>query len=368
MKTTIVIKKYISLILSAVFACTSLTACNTDSLFDMSEYSRIREENSVYQESELSSYMVIENSRKEISAKEESERKASEREASKKEASRLASEREISRQEYLKKLEEEKTEEQHLRDYADLMVRNGRGVIPDTDKTYFWKINQFSIDDFNNDGSPELVIQYYIGTDYKTPDRGVALEIIKYRKKQFYSFKKTNEMSDYINTDWTVSEKHEICDELYIDAEKKLGILSTHVSGDNSAAAVYDTYSVREDRVIHEESLYLSVESYLGKFNVSNPNKCGFAIEGKDLLVYRFFTNPQKMTKYDKDTGRAHQKQILELKKEKIFEVPDAFVHTLEKTAHYDSTKVTFCTLDEIENAYLHPEESSGITVIVQTN
>lgn len=363
MKTT---AKILSAVLSAGLMCAVFSACNTDELLDMSEYSRIREENSVYQESQFSSYMIIENSRKAESSKEESKRKASEREASKKEASRLASEREISRQEYLKKLEEEKTEEQHLRDYADLMVTSGRGTIPKSKQTYFWKVNKFSIDDFNNDGSPELVIQYYIGTNLKVPERGVALEIIKYKNKQFYSFKKTKEMSDYINTEWTASVNHEICDELYVDAEKKLGILSTHIYGDPSMTVVYDTYSVKNDRVSHEESLYLSVEKYPGKFNVSNPNKCGFAICGKDFLVYRFFTNPEHIIRYDKDTGRAHQKQILELKKEKIFAIPDALVHKLEKTAHYDTTKITFCALDEIEDAYQKAKESSSPGTSVQ--
>lgn len=351
----------IYIFLTALLVCTILCSCSTDELFDMSEYSRIRSENSEDQENKYSSFMVTEESRKEVSRIEASKREASMREESRKEASRKASELEISRQESLKRLEEEKTEEQHLRDYIEGMATSGEGTIKSTKKPYYWKQNKFSIDDFNNDKSPELVVQYYVSKTKDYAEYGVALEIIKFRKGQFYSYVRTNDMSDYVSTDVVSSLKHVVCDELYVDEENNLAIMATSLYNSSPIAAVYDAYILHTDKVSHEESLYVSVEEYKGKSNVFEPNRCGFGIDGKDLLIFHFFTNPKNRIKYEQEVGAAHHRQVLDIRRYNMFTVSDSAVHLLEQSNHYDSRKVRFVPLDEIEKAY---QQQAGSTTV----
>ncbi len=339
-------KKYQILIL--LLTIMMFSGCAVDGLDDMSQYWSIRSQESEYQENVYSSYLESERSRKEESSRLESERKASEREASKKEAS----EKERLRQESLKKAEENKTDEEHLRDYVDRMVTSGQGIIPSTKKPYYWKMNKFSLDDFNNDKQPELILQYYVSDTKDYAKYGVALEIVRYIGKQYCSFKPTTEMSDYIVSDVKTTLSHIVCDELYVDAEKNLAIMHTSLFNSNPVAVSYNSYILRKNKMSHEESLYVTVEDYKGKNNVFNPNKCGFAVSGNDFLVYRFFTDARMTNYYSKDIGGAHQNSVVNINRYDIFSVKDSAVHLLEENNNYDSSKVKFCTLDEIEAAY----------------
>ncbi len=320
-----------------------LTGCNVLNLLDTSEYNRIRHDNEETANGAYESY--VESS---AAVKSEKEKSAAE------ESSRIKAEKKrlLEAQQSSEKPDSEKTEEELLRDYADGMIIEGQGTIPSTKEHFLWKINKYSIADYNSDGHPELILQYYCRRAGEIRPQGVALEIIRYRKGAFCSYSHFKDLSEYMLPDDKQNTAFALVDELYIDAEKQLCILHTYKNGSNPPNAVYDTYSISSTSVKHEERLYVSISKYTGKFNISDPSKCGFAIVGDQALIYRFFTNPEHPTFYDKDMGSAHQRAILNAERPSAFVIPQAVVHKMERKEHYDSSTVRFLALDEMEAAY----------------
>ena len=144
--------------------------------------------------------------------------------------------------------------EQALKDYEASMQKEGviEGVFPEgsSDKAV-WKVNKTKIDDFNNDGQPELIIQYYCGFPENTFSRntekqGIAIGIVRFINGSVQEFRTTDNLARYVRVAGAeISGETEICDEPYIDENGNIGILVSKYSV--SGAGTWLSYAAFTD-------------------------------------------------------------------------------------------------------------------------
>ena len=132
-------------------------------------------------------------------------------------------------------------EVQALQNYASTMPTEGE-IYTSYDNEYSktWKINKSEIADYNNDGSYELVIQYYCGVYRNTNGyiidnnkQGIALKIVKYINGVYMEYPGFKDFADFIRTagaDVCPYAESEITQELYVDESGNLGILTSKFS------------------------------------------------------------------------------------------------------------------------------------------
>lgn len=249
---------------------------------------------------------------------------------------------------------------QYLYDYIESAEKNGTQKIVDSDHTVKWKILQYKIDDFNFDGSPELVIQYSCQGRDDWDEQGIALEIVRFEDGDLVSYKRTSNFSDYVRFDGAGYIKHEIVDELYLDGAGNLGILSTKPTINDNITLTYNTYTLEKGSVHQKQTLSIRRENYRGRDNLDNPVYSSFAVIDNECFVYSFFTRTSgAQTSYiSRDNGIAIQREILKCEPLSDFAVPDAIGHELETKHDYNTGKVEFCDIDEIDSVYLEKDDN----------
>ncbi len=134
---------------------------------------------------------------------------------------------EISAEEFSKDIGEE--ERTALENYAqNELTTSGNITAPYGMGEFIWKVNQYKVDDFNKDGSYELVVQYYVGKGIDN-DRilGAYLSIFKYDNGFIKEYKTYDTLGDGIQLAGGDATTYGVAQELYVDSESNsLGILS----------------------------------------------------------------------------------------------------------------------------------------------
>lgn len=242
---------------------------------------------------------------------------------------------------------------QYLKDYIESADKNGTQKIVDSEQTVSWNIRQYKIDDFNGDGSPELVIQYSCQSDDSMPEQGIAIEIVKLKDGELISYKRTSDFSDYVRIGEDGYVKHEIVDEIYVDDEGNLGILSTKITSADVTTLMYRDYVLMKDAVNLKNSLSISKEPYTGRDNLRNLAYSAFSISSNHPFVYTFYTRTAaaQINYISRDSGIAIQKEIMKCKPLPDFAVPDAYGHLLEAQFDFDTANVQFCDIEEADTA-----------------
>lgn len=249
--------------------------------------------------------------------------------------------------------------EQYLYDYIEAAEKSGTQKIVDSDNTVTWEILKYKIDDFNFDGSPELVIQYACKGRDDWAEQGIALEIVKYEDNDLVSYKRTSNFSDYVRFAGAGYIKHEIVDELYLDSAGNLGILSTKPTVTEYSTLTYNTYTLEQNTVRQKHTLSIRREEYRGREYLANPVYSAFAVIDNDCFVYSFFTRTggAQVNYISRDNGIAIQQEILKCEPLSDFAVPDAIGHELETKHDYDTTKVQFCDIDEADSFFQNQQQ-----------
>ena len=239
----------------------------------------------------------------------------------------------------------------YLTEYINSAQQSGTQNIVNSDQTVSWKIMKYQIGDFNDDGDPELVIQYSCQANDSMPEQGIALEIIKYQDGDLVSYKRTSDFSDYVRIAGAEYAKHEIVDELYIDDAGNLGILSTKITVSDAITLIYNTFTVDGGLVRQQHTLSIRKDPYTGKENLANPAYSAFAVSEGSSFVYTFYTRTSaaQISYISRDNGVAIQKEILKCTPYGEFAVPDAFGHRLERDYNFDTTNISFCDIDEAD-------------------
>ena len=148
--------------------------------------------------------------------------------------------------------------EQALKDYEASMQKEGviEGVFPeDSSDKAVWKVNKTKIDDFNNDGQPELIIQYYCGysaTSYRDAieKQGIAIGIARYKDGSVQEYRSSNDLKYYLRfagADISTVDS-EITEEPYIDDNGNIGVLLSryNINGD-TVGLIYATYTLGDN-------------------------------------------------------------------------------------------------------------------------
>lgn len=242
---------------------------------------------------------------------------------------------------------------QYLQEYIETADKSGTQKIVDSEQTVSWSIRQYKIDDFNGDGSPELVIQYSCQSDDSMPEQGIAVEIVKLKDGELISYKRTSDFSDYVRIGEDGYVKHEIVDEVYVDDDGNIGILSTKITSADVTTLMYRDYVLVKDAVSLKNSLTISKEPYTGHDNLNNLAYSAFSIISNHPFVYTFYTRTAaaQINYISRDSGIAIQKEIMKCKPLDDFAVPDAYGHLLETRFDFDTANVQFCDIEEADSA-----------------
>ena len=248
--------------------------------------------------------------------------------------------------------EEKKSDEQLLTEYAANLQKEGEMKGKDGSKAY-WKIKTTKVADLNNDSSPELIIQYDLGRDQSTGEQALAIEIIKYKKGDFLSYRTNSYFTDYLKDTGDKYIRHEYADELYIDGSGRLSVLSTCLDGDNLDSIVYNTYSIDGDQLVQTENLVVKKEEYIGSEKVDDIVHCVYGIVDNVPVIYRFSVQGEAhTTKLNSNTGLPLHAKMLEIQPVEEYKVSDAMSHSLEANEGYDTTAAQICNIEEAEQAY----------------
>ncbi len=249
-----------------------------------------------------------------------------------------------------------------LDDYAKEMKQSGTQKVRTSGNTtgttqLLWWVNQCKIGDYNYDGIPEMIVQYYIGLNDRWSEQGVAIELIEYHDDELISYKRAGDFSSYIRPSDRSYIKHAVVDELFVDEDSHFGILTTYPSGTAPVSIVYDTYAIEEEKVRHVRNLMITADSYNGKNTVKDLEHTSYAMIGDKLLTYNFRSASPGGNSVDLSQayGVSLQNDMLNLPLIYDFTVSDAAVRQMLWTSNYNTTDVNFCSLDEIETAYKTP-------------
>ncbi len=127
------------------------------------------------------------------------------------------------------------TEREALENYVSSMQTEGE-IVEDYFSTQGisakWNVNKYKIDDFNYDGSDELIIQYYCGIDVNgrsAEKQGVAIKIVKFEDGQIKEYGNFNSFNNYIRIAGADvgGTDSEITEEPYIDSDGNIGIFTS---------------------------------------------------------------------------------------------------------------------------------------------
>lgn len=314
------------------------------------------EENSIEESSEPSTESSIDTSSAGSSAEESSEISSD----SVSEASAAGESSEVSAESSPKEggMTEYEEAVYYLNDYAQKMEKSGtqsfESQSANNNSPLIWKVSKYMTDDFNSDGSPELVIQYQVGPTEACGEQGIALEIIKYDGNNYVSYKRTEDFSSYIRLAGASYAPHEIVDELFVDDSGNLSILATSTSGTSPVSAVYDIYHLNGESVVQQYDLHVTKEAYPGMDNITDLSHAGFAIIDEFPYTYRFYiqTASGSQTYMTMQAGVGLHREILAIEPQPDFAVEDAVVHDMERNYDYDTTQINFCDIGIAEEAF----------------
>ncbi len=260
--------------------------------------------------------------------------------------------------------EPKKSAAEMLEDYAKKLKTSGTQNFEGQDtlnggKPLVWKLNKYKVDDFNKDGSPELVLQYYIGTSEQKSEQGVLLEILRYEKNELITYQKADDYSSYINTSSDKYIPHETVDELYIDENNRLAVLSTSVIEGESKTVSYDTYSIDKESFVQTDGLTVTKADYTGSVNVTDIVHSVYGLIDNIPYIYTF-TAPGNAysTNLNINTGLPLHAKMLSIKPVADFAVEDAAVHRMEKEEGFDTTQIPICDIEQAEDAFRTANEN----------
>ena len=161
----------------------------------------------------------------------------------------------------------DKEERAILHEYADNMARTGDLKSLDPYKAS-WTVSDGFIGDLNNDGSLELVVQYWCGLEsgepyaMKNEKQGIALKIFKVVDGKVQEYSNNDDLNYYVRMAGAdVSAGTEITDELFIDDDGSLGIVTTRVNFGSDTTLLYDI-SVIKDGVLTQKDGFAMTEIY----------------------------------------------------------------------------------------------------------
>ena len=172
-----------------------------------------------------------------------------------------------------------------LQNYADSMQKNGEINVPyikNEGYTTSWKVNQYKISDFNNDGSPELVIQYYCGLYKKvTPQytvdndkQGVALKIVKYVDGEIREYCDYSNFNRYIRISGAdIGNESEVTEELFIDDEGNLGVLTSRAAVGAYRGIYYTKFVIKDDMYVGQGGFGISEHDIKGYYGMGREPK-----------------------------------------------------------------------------------------------
>ncbi len=250
----------------------------------------------------------------------------------------------------------DQSETEKLQAYYDSMHKEGRASLNNNmDLEYTWKVNQYKIADYNNDGSPELVIQYCCGIPqeytFDNPQaekQGFALEVVKCENGVIKSYRSHESFTNYVRFAGKELGNYEINDELYVDPDGKLGIYYTRATNYGLPfAASYQNYIISDGKIEH----IIDLGVYMSTDNSETPDNTGSVYYGKTKDGHTnayFFTSPndEQRRMIDKDTAlelfnKAHNIQLIEDFKIRSDRTGMTEVEQMEKNG-YDIREVTF--------------------------
>ncbi len=160
------------------------------------------------------------------------------------------------------------TEREALENYVSSMQTEGE-IVEDYFSTQGisakWNVNKYKIDDFNCDGSDELIIQYYCGIDVNgrsAEKQGVAIKIVKFEDGQIKEYSNFNSFNNYIRTAGAdVGTDSEITEEPYVDSDGNIGIFTSRAIM-SSCTGLYYCTSVINNGVLVNQGGFGSVIMY----------------------------------------------------------------------------------------------------------
>ena len=131
-----------------------------------------------------------------------------------------------------------------LKEYERTMPK---ACVNQPDIPYDWVANHYRIDDFNNDGHPELIIQYICYGSIEAVGNscaGLAIELVEYRNNKFNIYKTIDPIESYtINAGqgpWHHNELRKV-DQIFIDDNNNFGILHWYAQAGKSVVLHYFT-------------------------------------------------------------------------------------------------------------------------------
>ncbi len=164
-----------------------------------------------------------------------------------------------------------------LQHYAETMSTAGtlKTMAPYTTS---WKINQFVIDDLNHDGSPELVVQYYCGVSSEgayavhNEKQGIALKICKVVNGGVIEYANTADLNYYIRLAGAdIGQNPEITDELFIDEDGSLGILTTRTHRGSDTTLLYNMNVLKNGILSHKDGFAMTELYESGRYGMGAP-------------------------------------------------------------------------------------------------
>lgn len=175
-------------------------------------------------------------------------------------------------------LSESEKERNALQEYAASMQKEGEIVYQYSDGyTKTWKVNNYKIDDFNLDGSPELVIQYYCGIHSQgsggyavdNPKQGIALKIVKYTDGQIREYQNYDDFGKYIRVAGADIGRHsEVTEELYVDGDGNLGIFSSRSVQSSATGLLFELTTIQNNQLQQADGF--------GVFKIDQHGRYGF--------------------------------------------------------------------------------------------
>ncbi len=168
-------------------------------------------------------------------------------------------------------------EKQALQEYADKMAKKGEIPLPKMTSESVsgsWKVNHYSISDFNGDGSQELVIQYDCGIELSwdsamkrsNDHQGIVLRIVKYQDGAYREYQNA-EFDQYIRfAGADIGTESEITEELFVDNDGNLGILRSTVRTSDSVSLLYDMKVIKNGTLTDAGGLSLTQVGMSGRY------------------------------------------------------------------------------------------------------
>lgn len=262
--------------------------------------------------------------------------------------------------------EPEDKSEEYLKEYAETMAKTGTEKVSrqySESPEFTWKVQRYDIKDFNNDGSPELVIQYgcqLTGAMYNRlssqPPQGIALEIVKCENEICKPYHIYDSLGEYVRFAGSDVASYEIVDELCIDSTGALCIYHTNTSGTSSVSTNKKCYRLTDSGFELTDSLSVWVDGYWDPNDVYQPQYASYSITSDNLLVYHFNIpseapgNEGQFIDLNSALRLYKKFQALEIIPE--YRVSESIVKNMEQSGNYDITAVTFCTAEEIRSEY----------------